>query len=243
MRTLFSVLVVSSLLASARHGSAGGSASAPVDTTESLKTDAPKTAAPVVDVPKFDEATGETVLPEGLTGEVHLPKKLVAKEIVGRGRLIYRKKFIKDAEGKETEAFEPLLPEPLYVVFGQARDTKTGESDYGPWVAFLGHFEAIDLQTGERYVSTVLHLQDPAEGLLIDQLSRRKEASDTVGFMFEVGKKPSQKWMDTDNGNSYEFTVKTHFQIDKVDPLAEMRRLALKSGTLAATMKRLAAPK
>ena len=235
MRTLLGITGLLSLMAMAaaeKHKAGGGDAGPPP----------PNAEGPKVEAPKFNEQTGETDAPQ-LNGEVKLLKKLVAKDIVGRARLIYRKKFVDGPDGKPSTAFEPLSPAPLYVVFGQARDTKTGESDYGPWVAFLGHFEAIDLETGERYVSDKLHLQDPAEGLLVDQMAKRTNPSDTIGFMFEVGKKPSQKWMDTDNGNSYEFTVKTHFQIDKADPLADMRRLALKSGPLAATLKRLAAPK
>jgi hypothetical protein len=184
--------------------------------------------------PKVNVETGEVTGIE--VGEVKLLKKLVAKDIVGRARLIYRKQFAPD--DKEQKNPLPMLPRQLYIVFGQARSTKTGESDYGPWVAFLGSFEAVDLETGERSVSDKLHLQDPAEGLLLDQLSRRSNTADSVQFLFEVGVKPSQKWMDTDAGNSYEFTVKTHFKMDKADPLASMRQLA------ASVMpRRLAAPK
>jgi hypothetical protein len=185
--------------------------------------------------PKVNAETGEVTGIE--LGEVKLLKKLVAKDIVGRAGLIYRKEFANE-DDKTANRHKPMEPRQLYVVFGQARSTKTGESDYGPWVAFLGTFEAVDLKTGDRYVSDKLHLQDPAEGLLLDQLARRADTSDSIQFLFEVGVKPSQKWIDTDNGNSYEFTIKTHFKLDKADPLAAMRQLAS-----SVIPKRLTAPK
>lgn len=171
--------------------------------------------------PQVDLDTGEV---SGIqVGEVKMLKKLVAKDIVGRAKLIYRKTFA--PEDKDQKNPLPMEPRQLYVVFGQARDTKTGESDFGPFVAFLGAFEAIDLATGERYVSDKLFLQNPAEGLLAEQLARRDDKTSAVQFSFEIGVKPSQKWIDTDAGNSYEFTVKAHFKLDKADPLAEMRRM------------------
>lgn len=195
-----------------------------------------ETAAPKAD-PKVNVETGEV---SGIElGEVKLLKKLVAKDIVGRARLIYTKKFAEEDKDKKYPL--PMVNKQLYIVFGQARDTKTGESNFGPWVAFLGSFEAVDLETGERYVSDKLHLQDPAQGLLVDQLARRAHPSDAVQFLFEVGVKPSQKWIDTDLGNSYEFSIKTHFKLDKADPLAEMRKIA--HGVMPAALRaRLAAP-
>lgn len=187
-----------------------------------------------------DTNTGETVppgnaappgAPENLTGgetevkEVILLKKMVAKDIVGRRELTYKKTFA--PEDKEQKFPLPMDPRQLYVVYGFARDTKVGDSDYGPWVAFLGSFEAIRFSDGTQFNSDKLHLQDPAEGLLLAQLQRAQEIEKgaQVGFTFEVGVKPSQRWIDTDAGNSYEYTIKTHFKLDKADPLAEMRRL------------------
>lgn len=156
-------------------------------------------------------------------GEVKMLKKLVAKDIVGRAKLIYRKTFA--PEDKDQKNPLPMEPRALYIIFGQARDTKTGESDFGPFVEFLGSFEAIVLETAERSVSSRCFLQEPAQTLLSEQLARRSNMTDLVQFSFEVGVKPSQKWIDTDSGNSYEFTIKAHFKLDKADPLAELRRM------------------
>lgn len=185
------------------------SASAESSKTDKVAEPTPGNATP--------EASQET------TGQIQLVKKIVAKEMVTRKQMTYRM----DDDGK---VIDPA-PRQLYTVFGVVRDSKTGESQYGTWLAFLGSFEAVRLSDHERFQSDTLHLQNPAEGLLLTQFGgmRKEDATATLGFAFEIGVKPSSKWMETGQGNSYEYTVKTVFQSQQHDPLEALRRTVLKA--------------
>lgn len=173
-----------------------------------------------------------------MSSTVELLKKLVAKDIVKRSQLVYQK----DDNGAV------IHPEPraLYRVFGQLRDTKSGMSNYGEWTAFVGSFEAIRHMDHQRFQSATLHLQNPAEGLLLDHFHKlRKEALEeakktnpdakasdypvTVIFAFDIGCRPSPKWVAENVGNSYEYTVRTVFESDTTDPLTALRSQATKS--------------
>lgn len=174
---------------------------------------------PETDIPVNPE-TGETTAPEStapVMEQVHLPKKIVAKDIVPRKDLVYRK----DTEGKVVNE----EPRQLYRVFGTAMGTVTGDSQYGPWVGFTGSFEAIRFSDRARFKSTRLHLADPAEGLLLQALAdvQKEDKGGTVQFAFDVGVKVSQKWIDTDQGNTYEYTIQSVLSVAKNDPLAAIR--------------------
>lgn len=232
MRTLFSIACISLLAKHDAHK--GGGSAPPVDAPIPVEGQVPdETLRPSQTVPsadiakaaedaktKVDGDTGEITGME--VGEVKMLKKLVAKDIVGRPALTYKKTFAE--EDKEQKYPLPMQPRRLYLIFGQARDVKTGTSDYGPFEEFLGQFEAIVIETGERSVSARCFLQEPAQTMLSEQMAKRENKTDMVAFSFEVGVKPSQKWIDTDAGNSYEFTIKAHFELDKADPLAAMRQ-------------------
>jgi hypothetical protein len=80
-------------------------------------------------------------------------------------------------------------------------------------------------EDGVRFRSNVLILQDPAEGLLLaalqDAKTRDKDAS--LSFAFNVGLRTSQRWADSNEGNSYEYTVDSVINVERTDPLAHLR--------------------
>jgi hypothetical protein len=198
---------------------------------------APSSESMTVEEP-FIPPTDPEVESVQMSSTVELLKKLVAKDIVKRSQLVYQK----DDSGAV------INPEPraLYRVFGQLRDTKNGMSNYGEWNAFIGSFEAIRHADHQRFQSATLHLQNPAEGLLLDHFHKlRKEALEeakktnpnaqasdypvTVIFAFDIGCRPSPKWVAENVGNSYEYTVRTVFESDTTDPLTALRSQATKS--------------
>jgi hypothetical protein len=187
-------------MSSKKHDSTAGT-SASADTAKAA---APEQAPPeqTSTAPPADESQ------DG--GQISLVKKIVAKDIVGRTEL----KMKEDSE-----------PKALYTVFGVVRDTASGESNYGSWLSFLGSFEAIRLKDRARFQSDKLFLQNPAEGMLLQQFSnmRKEDPAATLGFAFEIGVKVSERWKETGQGNSYEYTVKTVFQTKQHDPLAQLR--------------------
>lgn len=164
---------------------------------------------------------------------IKLLKKIVAKDIVPRKDLVYKKRAVTGSDGKVitnpdgSDRMEVVSPEPrmLYRVFGVASGSGTGESTYGPYVFFTGSFEAIRFSDRERSKSDKLFLQDPAEGLLLAALTglKREDSNGTVAFAFDIGVKPSQRWVDKDEGNSYEYLIESKVNVQQNDPLAQLR--------------------
>jgi hypothetical protein len=134
---------------------------------------------------------------------VEILSKIVAKEIVKRSQLNYRKETDTDSKGNETVRVVDPEPRSLYRIFGVARDR-------------------------QRFQAPQCFLQGASEGLLLDALlsARKQDPSATVMFAFDIGVKPSQKWVAEDKGNSYEYTVRTVLSTQQHDPLKEIRDLA-----------------
>jgi len=186
-------------------------------------------------LPGYQGSSGDEIE----TDVVALPKKIVAKDIVGRTALKCTKKFIaeKDSQGnpkfKEDGSpageWEVTPPTQLYTVFGQTNSTETGTTNFGEWVGFIGDFEAVRTADGKRFKSNRLILQEPAQTLLMNALGavKRQDPAGSVTFAFNVGKKTSQRWVDTNEGNSYEYTIESIISVKKHDPLAHMRKALL----------------
>jgi hypothetical protein len=160
---------------------------------------------------------------------VEILNKIVAKDIVKRSMMVYQKEVKVDAEGHETVKVINPAPRALYRVFGTARDVKHGDSQFGEWTAFIGSFEAIRFSDRQRFQAPNCFLQGASEGLLLDALlaARKQDSSATVMFAFDIGVKPSDKWVAEDKGNSYEYTVRTVLKTEQHDPLKEIRALAM----------------
>lgn len=154
---------------------------------------------------------------------VEILNKIVAKNIVKRSQLNYRK----DGDGK-VENEEPRL---LYRIFGIAREVRHGDSNYGQWTAFIGSFEAVRFSDHQRFQAPQCFLQGASEGLLLDALksAQKDDPTAVLGFSFDIGVKPSDKWITEDKGNSYEYTVKTVLKTQQHDPLKELRELVMPS--------------
>jgi hypothetical protein len=155
-------------------------------------------------------------------------KKIVAKALIERKELRYAR-FVKGGEDSTDEVDYP--PRALYRVFGSASGTFSGESQYGPWTGFDGAFEAIRFKDHAHFRSNKCFLQEPAEGLLIEALRQAKlqDSSASLRFGFDIGVKVSQRWLDTDEGNSYEYTVESIFETEEADPLAQLRGAAVQA--------------
>lgn len=178
----------------------------------------------------LDMETGElkepkkTEPPKAVKAE--FAKKIVAKVLVERKDLRYTRVEI---DGKESTDEKDYPPRALYRVYGTAQGTETGESQYGVWTCFTGSFEAIRFKDHKRYRSNKVFLQDPAEGLLVEALRNAKlqDSSASVRFGFDIGVKVSSRWLTTDEGNSYEYTIESVFDTEEADPLAQLRGAAM----------------
>lgn len=191
--------------------------------------------------PTVDTGTGEM---GGMDNDVsvdvvEMPRKIVAKEIVPRAKLKRKRKWVptvdsagnpkEDADGNPVGVYETDPPEDIYTVMGMASGTESGTTSYGDWLGFTGTFEAIRTEDRKRYQSNRLILQEPAQSLLLKALQDLKERdpSGSVLFAFDIGIRTSQRWLDTTEGNSYEFSVRSVINVKRHDPLADLRSRVL----------------
>ncbi len=154
---------------------------------------------------------------------VELLNKLVAKNIVTRKAMTYHK----NADGEVTDD----APRALYRIWGVAQAVKHGDSAYGQWTSFEGNFKAVRFADGQIFQSATAFLQGPSEDLLLDALIKAQKADPaaSVRFAFDIGVRPSAKWLSEDKGNSYEYTIRTVLESQEHDPLAELTAEAMKS--------------
>lgn len=139
--------------------------------------------------------------------QVVLLKKMSAKTLIGKI----------DPPEKQVD---------LFAVYGVATGTKTGSSNFGDWLAFIGDFEGVDIATGEVSRSPVCFLPEPAQGMLEAALLKNENG---VEFSFIIGVKPNKT-----STTGYEYTVKPVVASKQNDALEKLR---------GATTQALPAPK
>ena len=108
----------------------------------------------------------------------------------------------------------------LYTVIGVAVGTKSGTSDFGDWTGLVGQFEAVNLETGEKFASANLFLPDVAQGLIEAQLANAENHQ--VQFAFVIG-----AMADSNSPVGYAYTAQPILQPDAKDPLADLRASVL----------------
>jgi hypothetical protein len=159
-------------------------------------------------------AKEKTTGTEGESEGPELVRKLSPKSIIG-GRFL--------PPSKETV---------LYTVIGTTHGIKSGTGDNGPYVAFLGAFEATRIskydsekrdfvpdperktfQAGQCFVPKAV------EDLLAATVLKMKEdrQGTAIEFAIQVGVKPS------DTAIGYEYTIKNLVKTSGADPLAALR--------------------
>lgn len=108
----------------------------------------------------------------------------------------------------------------LYTVIGVSHGVKHGTGDNGPWVAFLGSFEAVRASDGAVFQAGQCFVPKAVEDLLVSTLThaQKGDATTAVEFAIEVGVKPS------DVAIGYEYTVKNLVKTSNADPLALLRQ-------------------
>lgn len=128
--------------------------------------------------------------------QVNLLKKMSAKTIIGK---------IEPPE-KQTD---------LFAIYGVATGTKTGSSTFGDWLAFIGDFEGVHMESGEVNRSPVCFLPEPAQGMLEAALLKNENG---VEFSFIIGVKPNKT-----STTGYEYTVKPVVASKQNDALEKLR--------------------
>lgn len=141
---------------------------------------------------------------------MQLLKKMSAANIVGKVKTVV-------ADLCETD----LAVADLYTIYGTANGIQTGEhATNGPWTAFLGNFEAVNLITGELSKSGKAFLQSP----LGEMMEAALRDADEVSFSCTIRVKRRD-----DLAVGYEYLVEPHIEATQADPLAHIRQLTQKS--------------
>lgn len=107
---------------------------------------------------------------------------------------------------------------PLFQVIGQVYGTRKGEGDYGPWVALVGTFEAVNLITGEAFTGPECFLPEPYNGMIADKLTGEGRVN-AVDFAYEIGLTPP----GPDSTVQYEYSCKPIHDPTAGDPLKALR--------------------
>lgn len=110
-------------------------------------------------------------------------------------------------------------PVSLYLLAGRANGTKTGESQYGPWTAFIGSFAAVavaqgkneDFKPGDEIRSPRCHVPQPMEDMIASSLQETESGG--VEFSLEVMAKLGEK-------GDYEYDCKPHVKMQESDELS-----------------------
>lgn len=135
----------------------------------------------------------------------------------------------KDVMGDKIAKFVPKRGEkavPLFVVYGIANGTKSGETNLGPWTALTGVFEAHRISDGERFTSAVCFLPGAASDMAIATLraNKEKDADSSISFGVEV----SVKYMERKDGtDGFEYVTRDTVKAQQADLLQELRGKAL----------------
>lgn len=141
-------------------------------------------------------ATGLKVLSKISAKTLGAAPKMVLVEVDG--------KQVARADGTQT----------LFRIVGRAMGFKTGNTDYGQWVAFSGDFRATLFATGEMFQSSKVFLPESVTGMLQAALANSTAGAD---FAFDVGVIPATTTV------GYQYTVTSLIpQDEKTDPLAAL---------------------
>lgn len=118
----------------------------------------------------------------------------------------------------------------LYGKLAKVKYEESKEKDGNMYAAFLGNFEAVNMQTGEVFKSGKMYLPKGISELVENGVKNAPEGSQ-VGFAFEVR---SQK---ANNPIGYSYRVLALKSPEATDELKDLRDAVLKAGTL--NVKRL----
>jgi hypothetical protein len=149
-----------------------------------------------------------------------LVKKISTKTVYG-GMAAVRKAIGTVENSKST---------PLFDVMGIARGIVRGESDLGPWLAFIGQFEAMshnEVNKDRVYYAGRLFLPGPSGDLLLGQMNG--DGSDAVEFAFTVS-----ALRDDESSTGYTYTAEPMIEVTADDPLERLRQ-RLRGGPLRIT--------
>lgn len=120
----------------------------------------------------------------------------------------------------------------LYTIIGKTDSIKTGNTDKGDWVAFIGEFEAVCLtgdNKGQRFAAPKAYFPEPYQSAIFAAIRNGEGAA--VEVAVTVGIK-----IDDTSVVGYAYTTKSLVQLKASDALAALREKMLAAPEVAALM-------
>ena len=114
----------------------------------------------------------------------------------------------------------------LFTIFGVGNGTKSGHTTYGDWTALTGIFEAVRKADGARFKSSTCFVPGAAGEMLVSGLrvAREKDPEASIHFAIKI----SARYLERRDGtDGYEYIAEEIVDIEKGDPLADLRAKAL----------------
>lgn len=134
--------------------------------------------------------------------QIKLVSKLSMKSIFGNPRTAL------PANDKETSG-------PLVRIVGTVGSVKSGESNFGEWLAFIGQFQAVNLKTNEVFRSGKMFLPTVAQDMLLGAV--QSVDSSGVEFAFDIG-----IMRDDEAQVGYQYVVVPLLEVSEADPCARL---------------------
>lgn len=106
---------------------------------------------------------------------------------------------------------------PLCRIVGRVSKMKPGESDYGPFVRFLGLFKGVNIRTNEEYRSSVCLLPKGIEEEIEAAFSMG--VVESLDFAYEIGAK-----FDATVATKYIYVVSSLMPPSQSDPIAMIEK-------------------
>lgn len=117
----------------------------------------------------------------------------------------------------------------LYDIFGQIESHEVGDSTFGEYVAYLGTFKAINLDTGEVYRSKKCLFPQLVSDALVDAVIDAEANKTIVEAAVRIGMRRTVKFdkAGAETGIGYEYTMMPLIPIGEADdPLAALEQRA-----------------
>jgi hypothetical protein len=111
---------------------------------------------------------------------------------------------------------------PIMRVFGMMRGTQSGEGENGPWIALIGNFQAINMETGEIFAAAKCFLPGAAGDIVVEAWNNSQDGenpAENMKFAFDI-----KKFTDDGSAVGYQYSAVPLIEASEADPLAEMAR-------------------
>lgn len=144
---------------------------------------------------------------------VRMEKKLTPKKIMGK--TLSKDQFFGDGDAVGTEVA-------IFNIAGIARMMEPGETDFGPYVEYIGDFAAVRRDTGEMIQARRMIMPEVLSDALVNALMPVEGVAATpVQFAFEIGVRRSS---EEKGGRGYEFTCRPLLAPVESDQLADLQK-------------------